>query len=216
MQKQSHHSVSTKVGFSLVELLIAVVVLAILTGLVLNSGSAAQRKARITTAMTALENYNSAFSTVVLNHPGIMMDREDAWGDDGSSYTTSVAMARLVSSMNELLDNNLKLVPSGAEGGAYRSTATDPWGGYYVLMEYPFPEGNEDGYDPTTGAGKSAMRCSIWATGIDEGVIVDKKVSKNSVGCGLIYRNGIVSTEYHGVQDTSTAYPYTDWILRYS
>lgn len=205
----------TRSGFSLVELLIAVVVLGILAMMVLNSGSAAQYKARVTTAMSALENYQTAFNTVVLENPGVMKDREEAWGDDGSGYTTKTAMERLVIKMNKLLDEKLVFVWDNVSN-YYRSTSTDPWGGYYILMEFPHPEGDNSGYDPTAGIGLSAMRCSIWASGVDENVVMQHKVSENSIGCTFLYQKGIPLCVYHGVEDTEAGRPYTGWQLQYS
>lgn len=196
-------------GFSLVELLIAVVVLGILSAIAINTGTTAQKRARVTAALTGLSDYETAFTTAVVTHPGVMGDREEAWGTDGSSYTANEAFKRLVFYMNESLEADLQLVWNPLTN-CFESQKGDPWGGKYTLTEYPLPEGETDGYDPTTGSGLKAMRVSIWATGNDAGIIAKKVISADSVGVGLTYQGGNVSTHYHGVNDE---YPYTDWRL---
>lgn len=214
---------SKRSGFSLVELLVAIIVLGILTGIVLQSGSAAQKKARATSAMTVLEDYENAFGTVMLEKPGIMMDRLEAWQEQDASgsvvlkdYTTKEAMSRLVREMNVYLEPTSQLLWDD-ELHVYRSQGIDPWGGYYIMVEYPYSSTNLDGYDPTTGKGISAMRCSFWAMGIDETIYYgepgntaqDGLVTDSCIGLAMEYQGGYVHEHYHGGESDST--PFTDY-----
>lgn len=206
-------------GFSLVELLIAIVVLGILTMIVVSGGAAAQERARNTAVVTAFTDYRTAFSGTVLSLPGVMKDREEAWGTaeegtPGADYTAEKSMARLVRNMNERLQPEFRLywwpstdfdgdgAPDDTAPKVWRTqNGSDPWGGYYVLTEYP--ESTDGSYpsvfDPMSEAGRSAMCICIWATGKDEGIIVDKVVSDDSRGILMQYKGGVVTHAYQGI-----------------
>lgn len=200
-------------GFSLVELLIAIVVLGILAGMLINSGVSAQRKARITAAMTVLRDYDAAFSTACLTHPGLMSDRAEAWGDDGTGYTTKAAMERVVGYMNDSLEPSSQLRWDDTNQ-RYESVGDDPWGGKFVLTEFPLESDTASGYNPLEvgSVAESAMRLAIWATGVDASIEAEKKVNKVSVGLALEYRNGYTQSYFHGVDEQ---YPYIDYIVKY-
>lgn len=186
------------------ELLIAIIVLGILVAITVNTGISAQRRARETAAITALGDFQGAFTTACINHPGIMKDRENAWKAD-TGYTTKDGLARLVQYMNESLDAEYAFYWN-EEVGCYVSHREDPWGGMYYLTEYPYEDETSDGWDPTTGTGISALRCSIWVTGNDSSIESTETVGSNSIGIGLSYRAGSVSSQYQGLNDSS---PFT-------
>lgn len=219
-------------GFSLVELLIAVVVLGILTAIVVNGGAAAQERARVTSATTTLNDYRTAFSASVLASPGIMKDREEAWlgaggTGDGSTYTSHTGMARLVRKMNERLQPAVQFFwwpatdfdgdgnPDVDAPKVWRTKSEqDPWGGYYILTEYPeFEDGHTPSYfDPTAEPGLSSMCIGIWATGKDEGIVSEQVVSKNSRGICLVYKAGVVSYSYQGIDSDTEAGAPIDFV----
>lgn len=201
-------------GFSLVELLVAASILSLLGGALLVSGMSAQHKARITSVMTVFDDYSLAFRQACMLHPGIVNDREKAWGSNGSSYSTSKGMERIVKYMNESLSEQLKLVLS-ADGKYYESVGNDPWGGKYVLLEYPDTSGLPGGksyYDPTTVDSFASMRVSIWCSGANKDITtVDgsgfSSVSEKDVGCTLVNVAGDLSFDTHGLDDSSC--PFT-------
>lgn len=225
-------------GFSLIELLIAIVVLAILGAITLVAGSSAQKRARITSAMTVFDNYKAAFDTAVMDHPGLVNDRLDnwVWKDESVSpaverpYNTVQAYKRLVGLMNKSLSDELKFVPS-ADGRYYESVGTDPWGGKYVLLEYPVV-GDVSYFDPTQANSQASLRFSIWCTGLDSDIIKPDaasapsttdpalsaealarivgwvRVRDYSVGITLNDTAGNFSYVTHGSNDGP--YPYTD------
>lgn len=199
-------------GFSLIELIVAVIVLGILATMVINSGASAQRRARISSALNALENYKTSFTSVCMSYPGVMKDREEAW-KSATGYTTKQAMSEVVRYMNKNLEPELSL-SWDTTLNCYKSAVEDPWGGYYIITEYPQQSGSTDGYDPTTGSGLSAMRFSIWSTGIDNGVLTDKKVSTKSIGISFIFRNGDITATYHGIEDDEL--PFIDYELKWN
>lgn len=208
-------------GFSLVELLIAVVVLGILAAMVINSGLSAQKRARNTAALTALKDYEAAFSTACMTHPGIMMDREDAWGD-GTGYTTKAAMERVLSYMNEGLESSLQIGWSDTNS-RYESVGEDPWGGKYIITEFPLVAEDAPGYSPVEAGGpaEAAMRLAVFSTGGDASIEEAKVVHDGSVGVALSYKGGYVNAFYQGVNES---YPFsakgspegTDYIVKYN
>lgn len=205
--KTSTKKGSSRKGFSLVELLIAIVVLGIISAMLINSGIKSQQKARISAATVALDDFVSAFTTACTEHPGIMKDREEAWGDDGTGYGSNVALARAVQYINGNLDDQYVFVWSD-EDKCYISRREDPWGGHYQLHEYPCEDKDATVVDPTLETDPS-MRLSIWATGNDASIF-SKTIGKNSVGVGVIYQAGGVDIKYNNVNGKA---PFTDNVL---
>ncbi len=218
-------------GFSLVELLIAVAVLGILGAITFVAGSSAQRRARVTSAMTAFDDYRSAFDTAIMDHPGVVTDRSDLWekgtaegGAPGAQYTSKDAFANIVQLMNKSLDDKLTLEwDDGLK--AYASRGEDPWGGKYVLLEYPEKVGDNI-FDltktpPDTGAYRATMCFSIWCTGPDAGIVdpsdpavsVNTSVSDGSVGCTYMDKAGDLISEMHGAQDGEL--PFTGSVIHF-
>lgn len=202
----------SKRGFSLIELLVAIVVLGVLSTMLINSGIAAQKRARLTSALTVLEDYESAFSTVCMTHPGIMMDRKDAWvGADGTEngehYSTIKAMGRVISYMNEVLEGSSQFILS-SDGLRYESRGEDPWGGKFIITEFPLVNSGASGYNPVEvgSVAESAMRLAIWATGIDASIENTKTVNDVSVGIALEYRDGNVYSYLQGIEEQ---YPFS-------
>lgn len=199
-------------GFSLIELLVAIVVLAILGTITITAGTAAQRRARVTSAMTVFSDYRSAFNTAIMDHPGLVNDREELWvGPDGTDtgvmYTSKEAFKRLVGYMNSSLSADLQLVPS-ADGPYYESKGNDPWGGKYVMLEYPDIPGGLSYYDPTQPHSKATICMSIWCTGVDSDIIIPDEnglvtVRDFSVGIAVMDHAGDLSSETHGSTDVS-------------
>lgn len=204
-------------GFSLVELLVAIVVLGILGAITITAGTSAQRRARITSAMTVFDDYKAAFNTAVMDHAGLVNDREDAWNEalnSGLTYSSKEGFARLVANMNRSLSTELKLVWNDT-GKYYESTGNDPWGGKYVLLECPSDAATDMYWDPTQPANKAAMRMSIWCTGIDSDIIIPEsgvvKVRDISVGIVIKDEAGDLSYVTHGASDE--ALPFIDNII---
>lgn len=203
-------------GFSLIELLIAIVVLAILGAITITAGSAAQQRARVTSAMTVFDDYKAAFNTAIMDHPGLVNDREDTWllpdgSGDGSAYTSVEAFKRLVGYMNKSLSEEQKLVVS-ADGKYYESVGNDPWGGKYVLLEYPEVNGLTY-WDPTTATAKASMRISIWCTGCDSDIVVPDATGVSTVrdyskGIVIVDAAGDITSQTHGASDESI--PFLD------
>lgn len=217
-------------GFSLVELLVAIVVLGILGAITITAGTSAQRRARVTSAMTVFDDYKNAFNTAIMDHAGLVNDREDAWTEamnNGMTYSSHEGFARLVGNMNRVLSNELSLVWNDT-GKYWESVGNDPWGGKYVLLECPVDtdvsSDKEYYWDPTQAQNKACLRCSIWCTGNDPHIIVPEAgivtIRDISIGISLRYETlyqdpttgvrretGIHYTT-HGAQDGDM--PYID------
>lgn len=204
-------------GFSLIELLVAIIVLGILGAITIVAGSAAQQRARVTSAMTVFSDYKTAFNTAVMDHPGLVNDRENTWKGsdgtgDGSTYTSQEAFKRVVAYMNRALSENLQLELS-EDGKYYQSRGNDPWGGKYVLLEYPEVEGISY-WDPTQVGSRNSMRFSIWCTGPDSDIVVPDAngivtVRTFSIGIAIVDAAGDITFQTHGAQDGDQK-PFTD------
>lgn len=119
-------------GFSLVELLIAVVVLGILGAMLLAAGTAAQTKARVAVASNDIDSVRNAVYTAFTMKTGFMQMHE--------SKTT---FQTLVEAINAELDENWEWEPIGGgeyadHSGAIAQTKVqrDPWGNPYTMYVY--------------------------------------------------------------------------------
>ena len=186
-------------GFSLIELLVAVIVLGILSSMYLYSGSRAQERARITSELTAIEDFESAFIAAYSDHPGIVSSRKDNWPHTGLvDYSSERGLAKIVRGMNVSLQDSLQF-KWDPDLKVYRSVGNDPWNGYYILTEYPY-ESDED-FDPENGMSKGSAMIAIFATGMDRNIL-EGKVSDLSKGVAFEYKNGDFTKTYQGLEDS--------------
>lgn len=196
-------------GFSLIELLVAIVVLAILGTITITAGSSAQRRARVTAAMTVFDDYKNAFNTAILSHAGLVTDPEDAWKESitgGTAYSSKNSYARLVKNMNDSLSPDLKLVWNDA--GYWESAGSDPWGGKYIMLEYPVDPADDKWSLQATEAywedigNRASLRCSIWCSGIDPHIVIPESgtVEVRDISVGMVMRNdaGTITFKSHG------------------
>lgn len=200
-------------GFSLVELLVAIIVLGILGAITVAAGSSAQRRARVTTAMTVFDDYKNAFNTAIMDHPGLVNDTEAAWKQSiagGTPYSSEGCFTRLVDNMNNSLSEDLRL--SWNPDGYWESSGGDPWNGKYVLLECPVDPAVDDwvmrGAEAYWGeiSHRANLRLSIWCTGIDPHIIQpesDKTVEIRDISVGIVLRDeaGAISFATHGGSD---------------
>ena len=196
-------------GMTMVELLGVMVVIAILSAIAIGGVTSAQNRARETTAMQALNGYKDAFTTVCVMNPGIITDRGNNW-TDSTSYTSENGLKKVVTKMNELLDDELAM-HWDAERKCYSSMGTDPWGGYYILTEYPMdPAGVVNYYDPTAG-GKGVMALAVWCTGNTDFTTGDA-VTKETKGVAMSYINGLINTVQQGIDKANNL---EGWLIKF-
>lgn len=133
-------------GFSLVELLIAVVVLGILSAMVLAAGTAAQNKARTSVAQNDLDGVKNAIYQALMTHSEVMKFKDD---------NPSNSIAQIIEYVNYELDDAWKfkqLDGATTSGGvAYSNVQKDPWGSPYGMYIYTNTYGTIYPAD-TTGA----------------------------------------------------------------
>ena len=209
---QESASLASRKGMTLVELLGVMVVLVILASLATGGILGGQEKARVASALTAVDAYKDAFSVTCITHPGIAGSRDAAWADE-VTYSSQSGLAKLVNGINETVDDLLVLQWDDSLK-CYRSTGTDPWGGYYVLLEYPVPAdpvANPSYWDPTVAPGSSTFAVAIFATGNNDDILVNKIVGEESYGVGLTLAAGLISHQWHGFNDTLS---FTDWSVK--
>ena len=172
-------------GISLINILGAIAISVSLATFGIRSYSTSQEKGRQSTALQALDAYEQAFINACMTHPRLCHARLDAWDD----YNGEDAYAKVVGYMNQLLDDNLQFTWDDTSK-YWVSRATDPWGGNYILCEYP-ESTTETKFDPTLEP-TPTLRFSIWATGSDEGLLADPvTISDRAVGVGCVFANGL-------------------------
>lgn len=137
-------------AFSLVEILIAIVVIGILVALSIVAGTSAQNKARLAVARNDLDSMKNSVYQALLTYPEVMR-----YKDDDTNWATN-----LVEYINSELDDSwtLKMVPGNetntVSGGiAYTETYRDPWGAPYGV--YAYTDSHADVYRDETGAALS-------------------------------------------------------------
>lgn len=122
-------------GFSLVELLIAVVVLGILGAMLIAAGTAAQNKARVSVASNDIDSVRNAVYTAFMMKPQVMQ------------YTDSNPTAwakNVVENINAELDENWQWEPIGGDWAnithsgpvAQTPRMRDPWNNPYTMYIY--------------------------------------------------------------------------------
>lgn len=120
-------------GFSLVELLIAVVVLGILGAMLLAAGTAAQTKARVAVASNDIDSVRNAVYTAFTMKTSFMQ-----------MHDSEATFKSIVEAINAELDENWEWEPIGggasypASSGAVAQTKVqrDPWGNPYTMYIY--------------------------------------------------------------------------------
>lgn len=187
------------VGTTLIELLGVMAVLAILATVAAGGVLFAQEKARISSAETSISAYRDAFISACSAHPGLVGDREAAWGADGSAYTSERGLQKLVIYMNEYLDGALAL-SWDPTNRYFKSFGTDPWGGYYILTDFPRVPGGTNYYDPTVPGNEGIVSASVWVTGNNDSILLDQVVGEKSYGACLVFKDGLGSAVLPGFE----------------
>lgn len=201
-----------KRGMTLVELMGVMVVLTILATV---SGSGilkGQEKARVSSALSAIDAYESAFTVAATTHPSIVSSRAKAWADE-VTYTSKDGLGRVAYYMNEILEDQLVLQWDDMLH-CYRSAGVDPWGGYYILTEYPISaDGATSYWDPTVEPGASTFACAIFSTGKDDLLLGDTHtVSDDIHGVGLVLTSGLVTSNLHNFNDQLS---FDGWTVKF-
>lgn len=132
MYAKKSNTMRARKGFSLVELLLAVVVLGILSAMLIAAGTASQTKARVSVAMNDLDSFKSATYQMLMTHPDVMKYRDDKPND---------SIKKIVEYINAEVDETFQLSVAtdfAGESGAcaYTTTLRDPWGNPYGLYIY--------------------------------------------------------------------------------
>ncbi len=123
-------------GFSLVELLIAVVVLGILGAMLIAAGTAAQNKARISVASNDIDSARNAVYTALMMNPSVAQftDASSGW----QKSIVDMVNAELDETWQwDLLDATAGAGTTGKSGAiAQTRTMRDPWDNPYTMFCY--------------------------------------------------------------------------------
>lgn len=191
-------------GFSLVELLIAVVVLGILSAMVLAAGTASQNKARMSVAQNDLDGIKNAIYQALMSHSDAMKLRDEKANSIGT----------IISYINAELDDAWQFKPlDGATtsgGVAFTSVQKDPWGSPYGLYVYTNTYGTRYASGPATTAGDPST-VPMCGTGDSVLYVVVCSAGKNGSG-GPMGIDGMNYTDSKEIQDPKKMVNNTDGI----
>lgn len=161
-KRTSAKKIITKVraGFSLVELLIAVVVLGILSSMLIAAGTASQSKARMSVAQNDLDSLKNSIYQGMMAHPNIMKMK-----DSEETFKT------VIDYMNSELDDawQLERIGTPVNSGlvAYSRIHRNPWGNPYGV--YVFTNDTHTAYlnekGEALGAADSCMYIVVASAG---------------------------------------------------
>lgn len=131
-------------GFSLVELLIAVVVLGILGTMLFSAGTSAQNKARLSVAQNDLDGIKNAVYQALMLHPEVMKYKDGEPANANQKIVDFINAEVDEAWRFEMLDN-----PSNSGGVAATEVHRDPWDSPYGL--YIYTDTNTGTYTDKTG-----------------------------------------------------------------
>lgn len=182
-------------GFSLVELLIAVIVLGILSTMIFAAGTASQSKARMAVAQNDLDSIKNSLYQALMTHPNVMK-----FTDSASNIST------VIEYFNAELDDAWRLKPAGtySSSGLVAITATqkDPWGSPYGV--YIFTNTLHKTYTDETGQPLTDSDSVMY--------VVVASAGRNGTGCALGVNGTNISTDTIEVVDTKQAVCNSDGI----
>lgn len=189
-------------GFSLVELLIAVVVLGILGAMLIAAGTAAQNKARISVASNDIDSARNAVYTALMMNSSVQQYVDDSMG--WQKNVVDMLNAELDETWQwDLLDPTAGAGNTGKSGAiAQTRTMRDPWSNPYTLFvytdtfteKYADDESSGNTIDTTTNmlkASNSTMTLVIASAG----------PNGTGVGTGLTGQMGAKGTAPHTAAD---------------
>ena len=199
-------------GFSLPEALIVIVVVGVLMGVAVPSYSKSQEQTRVSNCEKAITAYSDAFTNATMTHPGLVKDRLKAWKDP-TGYSSEKAYSKLVTYINNYVEDQLTFDWDPALL-CYKSKGQDPWGGHYILTEYPDEPGGQSWLNPMQ-EGSVSMRFSIWATGNSDSLleVVDSEVTitEECYGAAFVFTDGLTSTILNNLEEDA---PFIGHTLR--
>lgn len=178
-------------GFSLVELLIAVVVLGILGAMLIAAGTAAQNKARVSVASNDIDSVRNAVYTAFMMKPQVMQ-----YTDGTANWAQTV-----VNNINEELDENwqwelLPEVKNAANGApssgpiAQTPRMRDPWNNPYTM--YIYTDSFTTTYRDETGTQNLPESDSVM-------YVVIASAGPNGTGAGMGYQGNIAVDATSGI-----------------
>ena len=178
-------------GFSLVELLIAVVVLGILGAMLIAAGTAAQNKARVSVASNDIDSVRNAVYTAFMMKPQVMQ-----YTDGTANWAQTV-----VNNINEELDENwqwelLPEVKNAANGApssgpiAQTPRMRDPWNNPYTM--YIYTDSFTTTYRDETGTQNLPESDSVM-------YVVIASAGPNGTGVGMGYQGNIAVDATSGI-----------------
>lgn len=178
-------------GFSLVELLIAVVVLGILGAMLIAAGTAAQNKARVSVASNDIDSVRNAVYTAFMMKPQVMQ-----YTDGTANWAQTV-----VNNINEELDENWQweLLPDvkNADNGAPSSgpiaqtpRMRDPWNNPYTM--YIYTDSFTTTYRDEAGTQNLPESDSVM-------YVVIASAGPNGTGVGMGYQGNIAVDATSGI-----------------
>ena len=207
--QRTRQRIKNRIGFTLIQLLVVIVILAILSYAAVSGMLSAINGGRQSTTLSDFKTYSQDIETAVFDNPTLA---------DNAATATSIANV-----INPYLDANMNFtVPSSGTTSTFTSVRKDPWGHPYTLYIT----------NPAANGGTSHTTCLIviksnGANGVTAGgstvdsddlayviEVVDGAVHEASYGFGK-HDTGALTA---GSTNPSTAVPSTDeskWAINY-
>lgn len=210
-----------KKGVTLIELIGVMIIIAILLGIGGAAVSYGMQKSRETSVQSALKSYESAFSSIIMDRPGIQsttFDAIEAITADGAgaiTYSSKEVHKETVALMNTILEPELQLAWNDTAGW-YESVGNDPYGGKYIFTEVPVDLSTEPSYDPDTFdisayvwdyskvEYKTADNAPVYtfviaSTGRTDSIDSRRVISEKDAAMKVSLTGGVLSTEVSGL-----------------
>lgn len=183
-------------AFSLIELIIAVVVLGILSTMLLQAGTASQNKARTGVVQNDLDGLKGSVYQALMAHPNVMKFKDNA-----------ESFEKIIGWFNNELDDawQFSLIGSPSTSGliAQTSTAKDPWGNPYGLYIYTNEHNNVYSGDKSGTMLTSSDSCAY---------IVIVSAGRNATGGPLGYDGTNIDPDTNNIISTAAAVNNSDGI----
>lgn len=181
-------------GFSLVELIVVILIIAVLAAAVFVSGRAIIRKSKISKTTSDLYNFSIATETFVNEHPAAVANI--------TTEGTGGELSHIASELNDVLPDNYKISApiAGIMTGAIQKTTATNATSTYIIAESKHKDAWNNNYyvilssEERTSAYSSEFYITVVSAGPNAKTILDGEIDGDDIFLLTAYVNGDVSS----------------------